>query len=146
TGDFRFLDFDLRFAFDLLDADGFRDNLLLLDVGFDFVGFVGLGLRFFGGLDERSFLDIEVAFGFGLLGQRGSFGSYALLIGLRFGHGGGALGFGALDGDVAVGFSGGHLGVALDASDIGTAHVGDVLVLVFHFLDGEADDFEAHLV
>src|SRR5207248_5863142 len=62
------------------------------------------------------------------------------------GDGGGAGGFGALDGDVAIGFGGGACGVALNAGDVGPAHVGDVFVLVAHFLDGEADDFEPHFV
>ena len=53
---------------------------------------------------------------------------------------------GALDGGVAIGFGGGDVGVALDAGDVGLAHVGDVLVLVADFLDGERNDFQAHLV
>ena len=53
---------------------------------------------------------------------------------------------GALDGRVALGFGGGDIGVALDARHVRPAHVGDVLVLVAHFLDGERDDFEPHLV
>ena len=52
----------------------------------------------------------------------------------------------ALDRGVALGFGGGDVGVALDARDVGPAHVGDVLVLVADFLDGERDDLEAHLV
>ena len=54
--------------------------------------------------------------------------------------------FGALDGGVALGFGGGDVGVALDARDVGPAHVGDVVVLVADFLDGERDHLEAHLV
>ena len=53
--------------------------------------------------------------------------------------------FCALDGDVAICFGGGYFGVALDSGDVRAAHVGDVLVLVANFLDGEAHDFEAHL-
>ncbi len=53
---------------------------------------------------------------------------------------------GALDGRVALGFGGGHVGVALDAGDIGLAHVGDIFVLVADLFDGEGNDFEAHLV
>ena len=53
---------------------------------------------------------------------------------------------GALDRGVALGFGRGDVGVALDARDVGPAHVDDVLVLVADFLDGERDDFEAHLV
>src|SRR6202040_2542693 len=73
---FGFLHLYLRFAFDLLDADGFHDHLLLLDVGFDFVGFVGLRLRALGGFEVLGFLNVEVAFRFRLLGQRGGFGGY----------------------------------------------------------------------
>ena len=54
--------------------------------------------------------------------------------------------FGALDGDVAIGFGSGYFRVALDARDVRPAHVGDVLVLVAHFFQGEAHDFEPHLV
>ena len=83
---------------------------------------------------------------FGLLGLRSGFGQHALLIGLRLGDGGFARGFGALDGGVALGFGRGHIGIALDARDIGPAHIGDVFVLVADFLDGERNHFEAHLV
>src|SRR5579883_516830 len=117
-GNFGFLDFDLGFAFDLLDADGFRDHLLLFDVGFDFVGFIGLRLGALGGFQEAGFLDVEIALGFGLLGEGSGFRGDALLVRLGFRHGGGASGFGALDGNVALGFGGGNLRVALDAGDI----------------------------
>ena len=53
---------------------------------------------------------------------------------------------GALDGGVALGFGGGHVGVALDARHVRPAHVGDVFVLVADFLDGERNHFQAHLV
>src|SRR5258707_257221 len=51
----------------------------------------------------------------------------------------------AIDGDIAIGFGRGYFGVALDARDVRAAHVGDVLILVAYFLDGEAHDFEPHL-
>ena len=50
-----------------------------------------------------------------------------------------------LHGGIAIGFGGGNVGIALDAGDIGTAHVGDVFVLIADFLDGERNDFQAHL-
>ena len=53
---------------------------------------------------------------------------------------------GPFDGGVAFGFRGGDIGVLLDARDIRPAHVGDVFVLVADFLDGEGNDFQAHLV
>ncbi len=52
---------------------------------------------------------------------------------------------GALDGRIALCVGRGHLRVALDAGDVGPAHVGDVVVLVAHFLDGERNHLEAHL-
>src|SRR5208282_3894832 len=145
AGDFGFLDLDLRFALDLLDADLLEHDGLLLAIGFDFVGLVGLRLGLFAGLEVVGLLDVEVAFGFGLPSHGSGFGGDALLVRLRFGDGGGTRGFGTLYGDVAIGFGGGHFGVALDAGDVRAAHVGDVLVLVAHFLDGEADDIEPHL-
>ena len=51
-----------------------------------------------------------------------------------------------MNGGIAIGFRRGDVGVALDARHIGLAHVGDVLVLVADFLDGERDDLEPHLV
>ena len=56
-----------------------------------------------------------------------------------------ATSLGAADGGVALGFGTGNLGIPLDARDVGTAHVGDVLLLGANFLNGEGDDFEAHL-
>src|SRR5207249_1984056 len=143
--DFRFLHFHLRFALDLLNPHGFFDHLLLHDVGFDFVGLVGRSLRFLCHFEVTGLFDVQVTLGFGLLGQRGGFGRDAFLISLCFGDGRRACRLGALDGNVAIGFGGGYFGVSLDASDIGTPHVGDVFVFVAHFLDGEADDFQPHL-
>ena len=51
-----------------------------------------------------------------------------------------------LDGGIAIGFCRGHVGIALDARDVGLAHVGDVFVLVANFFDGERNDFQPHLV
>ena len=53
---------------------------------------------------------------------------------------------GAPDGGIALGFGGGYIGIALDAGNVGLAHVGDVFVLVANFFDGERNYFEAHLV
>src|SRR5271168_2485998 len=144
--DFGVLHFDLRFALHLLYFHGFGNDLLLHDVGFNFVGFVGRGLGFLGHLEVAGFLEIQITFGFGLLGKRGGFREDAFLIGLRFGNGCGALRFGALDGDVALGFGGGNFRYQLDAGDIGAAHVGDVFVFVANFFNGEAHDVEAHFV
>ena len=91
-------------------------------------------------------LDLEVALRFRLLGLRERFREHALLIGLRLGNRRFASRNGAPDGRVALGFGGGDVGIALDARDIGLAHVGDVFVLVADLFDGEGNDFEAHLV
>src|SRR5271156_1991393 len=144
--DFGVLHFDLRFAFHLLYFHGFGNDLLLHDVGFNFVGFVGRGLGFLGHFEIAGFFEIQIAFGFGLLGQAGGFRENAFLIGLRFGYGCGALRFGALDGDVSFGFGGGNFRYQLDAGDIGAAHVGDVFVFVADFFNGEAHDVESHFV
>ncbi len=80
-----------------------------------------------------------------MLGQRSGFGGDAFLIGLCLRNGRGACRFGALDGDVAVGFGGGYFRIALDARDVRPAHVGDVFVFVADFFNGEAHDFEPHL-
>ena len=144
--DFSVLHLDLCFAFDLLDFYGFSDNLLLHHVGFDFIGLVRGGLGLLGHLQVTSLLEVQIAFGFGLFGERSGFGKDAFLIGLRLGYGGGALRFGALDGDVAFGFSSGDFRDEFDAGDIGAPHVGDVFVFVANFLDGEAHNVEAHFV
>ena len=90
-------------------------------------------------------LDFQIPIRFGLLGLRQRFGQHALLIGLRLRHRRRPHGFGALDGRVALGFGRCHVGIALDAGDVGTAHVGDVVVLVANFFDGERNHFQAHL-
>ena len=72
-------------------------------------------------------------------------GQNALLVCSSLGDGGFAQCDGAADGSVAFGFGGGYVGIALDAHDVRTAHVGDVFVLVADFLDRERDHFEAHL-
>src|SRR5712664_2174268 len=143
--DFRFLHFHLRFALHLLDTHGLFNHLLLHDVGFDFIRLVGGGLRFLGHFQVAGFLDVQVALRFGLLGQRSGLGRDALLVGLCFRNSRGPRCFSALDGDVAVGFGGGHFRVPLDARDVRPPHVGDVFVLVAYFLDREADDFQPHL-
>ena len=97
------------------------------------------------GLDVVRLLDVEVALRFRLLGLRQRLGEHALLVGLRLGDRRLAHRFGALDRGVAVGFGRGHVGVALDARDVGPAHVDDVVVLVADFLDRERDDLEPHL-
>ena len=68
ASNFRVLHFHLCFALDLLYTDGFGNDLLLHDVGFDFVGFVGGGLGFLGHFQVAGFLDVQIAFRFGLLG------------------------------------------------------------------------------
>ena len=144
--DFRFLHLDLVLLFDLVDRDFFGAHLLLHDVGLNFVGLVGLRLLPLHHFQVLGLLDFEIALRFGLLGLRKRLGEHALLVGLRLGDGGFARGFRALDRGIAIGFGGGDVGVALDARDIGPAHVGDVLVLVADFFDGERDHFEPHLV
>ena len=79
-------------------------------------------------------------------GLRGGLGGHPLLIGLRFGDGRFAQRDRPPDGSVALGFGGGDVGIALDARDIRTPHIGDVLVLVANFLDGERDHLQPHLV
>src|SRR6266436_5464154 len=143
--DFRFLHFHLRFALHLLHPHGFFNHLLLHDVGFDFIRFVGRGLRFLGHFQIAGFLDVQVALRFGLFGKRSGFSRNTLLVGLCFRDRRSSRRFGALDGDVAVGFGSGHFRVSLDARDVGPSHVGDVFIFVAYFLDGEADDFQAHL-
>ena len=91
-------------------------------------------------------LNFQIALRFRLLGLREGFRQHAFLIGLCLGDGGRAHGFSAFDRRIALGFGGGHVGVAFDPCDIGSAHVGDVFVLVADFLDGERNDFEPHLV
>ena len=130
---------------DLPDLDRFRNHLLLHDVGLYVVGFVGLRLLALHGFQVLRLLDFQIALGFGLLAGRERFGQHPLLIGVGTRHGGGPLGVGALDRGIALGFGGGDIGVAPDAGYVGAAHVGDVLVLVAHFLDGERDHLQAHL-
>ena len=143
---FGVLHLDLVFLFDLVDGDFLGAHLLLHDVALDFVSLVGGGLLLLDHLQVFGLLHFEIALGFGLLGLRKRLGQHPFLVGLRFGDGGFARGHGAPDGGIAVGFGGGHVGVALDARYVGTAHVGDVLVLVADFLDGEGNHFQAHLV
>src|SRR5271165_5591768 len=144
--DFRVLYFDLGFALDLLHFHGFGNDLLLHHVGFNLIRFIGRGLGFLGHFQVAGFLDVQIALGFGLFGQRGSFREDTLLVSLRFGYRGGALRFGALDGDVAFGFGSGYFRYQLDARDIRAPHVGDVFVLVANFFDGEAHNVETHFV
>ena len=140
------LHLDLLLLLDLLDLHLLGDHLLLHDVGLDLVGLVRLRLLLLGGFQILGLLDLEIALRFGLRGQRLGFRQHPLLVGLRLGDGGFALRDGPLDRGIALGFGGRHVGVALDARDIRPAHVGDVLVLVLHFLDGERDHLEPHLV
>src|SRR5277367_52638 len=143
---FRLLHLHLGLAFHLLYADRFGDDLLLHHVGLDFVGFIGCGLGFLGHFQVAGFFYVEVAFCFRLLRKRSGFGCDAFLIGLCLRNGGRSRRFGAFDGDVAIGFGGGYFRVALDSRDVRPAHISDVLVLVAHFFQGEAHDFEPHLV
>ena len=91
-------------------------------------------------------LDFQIADALGLFRREKSFRQHPLLIGLRLGDCGRASRFGPLDHRVALGFGRGDIGIALDARDIGTAHVDDVVVLIADFLDGERNDFQPILV
>src|ERR1700730_18342680 len=144
--DLRFLHLNLRFALHLLHTHRFGDYLLLLDVGFDLVSLVRLRLRLFRGFQKAGLLDVQIAFGFRLLGLRSRFRGHSLLVRLRFCPGGRALRLGTLDRDVAVRFGCRHFRIALDARNVRPAHVGDVFVFVAHFLQREAHHFEPHLV
>ncbi len=99
----------------------------------------------FHGLEVFGFLDFKIALRLRLLGQRQSLSQYALLVRLRSCNCGRTLRFRALDGGIALGFSRGNVGVALDPRHVGPAHVRNVLVLVADFLDGERDHFQSHL-
>src|SRR5208282_3531792 len=144
--DFRVLDFDLSFLFDLLHPHAFGGDLLLHDVGLNVVGLVGLRLLLLRDFKVLRFLDLEVALRFSLLGLGERLRQHALLVGLRSRNRRFTGCHGALDGGVALGFGGGDVSIALDPGNVGLAHVGDVFVLVFHFLDGERDHLQAHLV
>src|SRR5208282_3346349 len=143
---FGVLNFYLPFFFYLLHSHVFSRDLLLHDVGLDVICLVGLRLLLFRDFQVLRFLDLEVALRFGLLGLGERFRQHALLVGLRFCDCRFSRCHGALDGRVTLGFGGGHVGVALDAGDVGLAHVGDVFVLVANLFDGERNYFEAHLV
>ena len=144
--DFRFLNFDLLFFFDLLHLHLLSDHLLLHDVGLDVIGFVCLRLLALGDFEELGSFHFEIALRLGLFCQGQRFRQHAILIRLRFGDGSFPSGKSPPDRRVTISFSGSDIGVALDASHVGASHVDDVFVLVADFLDGERDDFQAHLV
>ena len=130
----------------LLDLDLLGDHFLLLYVGFDLVRLVGGGLLHLDRLEIIGPFHFEVALGFGLAGLAGGFGDDLLLIGFGLGDAGIAQRLSATDDGVTLGFRGGNIGGALDEGDIGTTHIENVFVAIAHFLDGEGDDLEAHLV
>src|SRR5439155_22642129 len=121
--DFCFLHFDLLLFLNLLHLHLLSDHLLLHDVGLDVISLVGLRLLPLGDFQVLRFLDLEIALRFSLLCQRQGLGQHAFLIGLGLGHGGLPLRQCTLDGGIAIGFGGGNVGVALDASNVGLAHV-----------------------
>ena len=143
--DLRLLNLELLLFLNLLDLHLFGDDLLLHDVGLDLIGFVGLSFLAAALLGKLCLLDIEVALRFGLFREGCGLGDDAFLVGGGFGDCCFAEGDRATDGGVALGFSGGDLGVAFNSGHVGATHVGDVLVLVADFADGEGDDLEAHL-
>ena len=120
--------------------------MLLHDVGLDVVGFISLSLLPLGNFQVLGFLDFQVALRFGLLSHGERLRQHSFLIRVRLCYGSFALCQRTLYGSVAVSFGGGHVGIALDSGHVRLAHVGDVLVLVAHFLDGERDHLQAHLV
>src|SRR5277367_5262942 len=81
--DFGVLHLDLRFAFDLLNAHLFEDDVLLLAIGFDLVGLIGLRLGLFADFEIVGLLDVQIALGFGLFCHGSGFGGNALLVCLR---------------------------------------------------------------
>ncbi len=85
--DFGLLHLDLRLALNLLYPDGFGSHLLLHDIGFDFVGLVGLRLGLLGGLQKIRALDVQVALRLSLLRERRSFRGDAFLVSLSLGNG-----------------------------------------------------------
>jgi hypothetical protein len=129
----------------LLDGDFLGAHLLQHDVGLDVVGFVRLRLLLLHHLQVSGFLDFQVALRLRLLGLRKRLGLHPLLVRLGLGHGGFPRCHRPPDGGIAVGFGGGHIGIALDPRHVRPAHVGDVVVLVPDLFDGERNHFEPHL-
>src|SRR6266576_3691905 len=145
TIDLGFLHLDLAFFLHLLHPHAFGDHLLLHDVCLDVVRLVSLRLLLLGNFEVLRFLDLQIALRLGLLGLRQRFGQYPFLVGLRLRNRSFASRGGPLDGSVSLRFHRSHVRVALDARYVRLAHVGDVLVLVAHFLDGERNHFQPHL-
>src|SRR5581483_9583604 len=143
--DFGLLHFDLGVLLNLGHADGFLDYLLLRHIGLDIVGFVGGCLLFLYLGFEFSFFEGQVALRFGLEGQRFGLGLHALLIRFGAGNGGFTGCISLLDLGVALCQGRGNIGLLANFGDLGTAHVGDVIVLVAYVLDSEGDDFQSHL-
>src|SRR6185437_4649231 len=142
---FSFLHFGLLLALNELDLYLLSDDLLLLDVLLDLICLVGLSLLLFDHLGVFGSFHFQITRCFCLFGLRKCLCQHTFLIGLGAGDGGCALRFGFFDSRVAFSFGGGNVGIALDAGDVRAAHVGDVLVLIANFLDGERDHFQAHL-
>src|SRR5438270_847508 len=124
--DFRFLHLGLLFFLNQLYFHLLRHNELLLYVLLDFIGLVSLGLLLLDQLGICGLFHFQVALGFCLLGLGERLRQHALLICLS-----------ACNGSITFGLGGGDIGVTLDAGHIWPAHVGDVLILVADFLDGE---------
>ncbi len=143
--DLQFLDANLLLALDLVNLDLLGDDLLLRLVRGDVVRLLGGGsLRAHGDLVLGLF-HLEVASGFRLSGLRGRLRDHTLLISLRLGDGRFAHRHRAADGRVTLGFGLGDVRLALDARNVWTAHVVDVVVFVDDLFDGEGHYLEAHL-
>ena len=69
----------------LLNLDLFHHHLLLHDVGLDLVGLVGLGLLPLDSFEVLGLLDLQVALGFGLVGEGKGLGKDAFLVSLGCG-------------------------------------------------------------
>src|SRR5262249_37621152 len=101
--DLGLLNGDFPLLLDLFDLGLFGDDALLLDVGLDLVRLVGLRLLDLHGRLIVGLLDLEVPESFGLFRLTRRLRDHLLLLGLRGGDAGIALGLGAADRDVTVG-------------------------------------------
>src|SRR5207244_1247428 len=144
--DLRFLYFHLLFFLDLLHLHLLSDDLLLHDVGLYVIGLIGLRLLPLGDFEELCPLDFEITLRLGLFGQGKRLGLYVVLIRLRLGYRGFALRQCPSDGGIAISFGGSNVGIALDASNVGPAHVDDVFVLIANFFNSERHNFKSHFV
>src|SRR6185437_14457822 len=143
--DLGLLHLHLRLFFNLLHLHLFGDNLLLHHVRLQLIGLVRRRLLTLRRLGKLCLLHVEIALRLCLLRQRHRLREHALLVRRRLRHRGFAQCNRAPDRRIALRFHCRNLRVALDACNVGPPHVGDVLVLVAHFLDGEAHHHEPHL-